>query len=303
MTGGTGMVGRNLQAHVRAGSHDVMAPPRSELDLLDEDEVSAWVAGACPEIVIHAAGKVGGIRANMEDPLNFMDVNMRIGRNVLMAAWRANVPRLINLASSCFYPARAQNPLREDQILTGPCESTNEGYALAKILVMRMGYYISRQNPALSYKTLIPCNLYGPWDDFSANGSHMLPAAIAKIHGALMAGDEEVEIWGDGTARREFMYAEDVADGIWAAVEQFDRLPEVMNLGVGADRTINEYYAAAARVIGWTGSFVHNLECPVGMKSKLLDITRQSVFGWSPQYTLEEGIAKTYAHYLEHDTA
>lgn len=300
LTGGSGMVGRNLQEHARAGVHKVLAPRRAELDLSDAQAVRDWVARHAPDVVIHAAGRVGGIQANIANPVAFLDENTTIGRNVLLAARAARVPRLVNLSSSCVYPAQGRNPLDEDQILTGALEPTNEGYALAKIFAMRLCDYISREDPALSYKTLIPCNLYGPWDTFTPGASHLLPAIIAKCHAARGAGTETVEIWGDGTARREFMYAEDAADGIWEAVARFDDLPSVMNLGLGHDHSVNDYYATAARVIGWDGAFTHDLSKPVGMKQKLVDTTRQRAFGWQASHSLEEGIAKTYAHYLEH---
>ncbi|MCY4348224.1 MAG: NAD-dependent epimerase/dehydratase family protein [Thiotrichales bacterium] len=298
ITGGSGMVGRNLRAHPIAKSHQVLAPERSELDLMYGEAVSAWLADAMPDIIIHNAGKVGGISANMSGLIEFLDANTMIGRNVLMAARSIGIPRVINLASSCFYPVNGRNPLSEDQILTGALEQTNEGYALAKVFCQRLCAYISRDGSGLAYKTLIPCNLFGPWDDFSPHGAHMLPAVIAKIHAARQQGSPEVEIWGDGTARREFMYAQDAADGIWAAVERFDDLPDVMNLGMGHDLSVREYYHAVANVIGWNGKFVLNLDRPVGVKRKLMDTSRQAAFGWQPKCTLEEGIAKTYAYFL-----
>lgn len=299
ITGGSGMVGRNLLAHPSAQAHQVLAPGRAELDLLDADAVRAWVAKNGPDLVIHAAGKVGGISANIAAPVDFLELNTRIGRNVLMSARAADVPRVVNLSSSCVYPAEGQNPLTEDQILTGALEPTNEGYAIAKIFAMRLCEYISREDPSLSYKTLLPCNLYGPYDDFSPTGSHLLPAIIRKVHDAKETGMGEVEIWGDGTARREFMYAADAADGIWAAVDRFNDLPDVMNLGLGKDHSVNDYYAAAAAVIGWKGSFTHDLSKPVGMKQKLVSVDRQTTFGWQANHSLQDGIAKTYAYYLE----
>ncbi len=295
------MVGRNLQDHAAATKFRILAPNRAELDLGDGAAVAAFLHLHKPDIVIHAAGKVGGIQANMAAPVEFLEQNTMIGRNVIMAARGAGVPRLINLASSCMYPAQGQNPLREESILTGALEPTNEGYALAKIFAMRLCEYISRESAALSYKTLIPCNLYGPHDTFAPGASHLLPAIITKVHAAKMAGQSHVEIWGDGTARREFMYAADAADGIWQAVARFDDLPALMNLGLGADHSVNEYYQAAARAIGWQGHFTHDLTKPVGMKQKLVDVSRQSGWGWAPSTSLDEGIRKTYRFYLEQE--
>lgn len=294
------MVGQNVQNHPRAANHTILAPRSAELDLTNSNATDAYVAANKPDLVIHAAGKVGGIQANIAAPVDFLELNTTIGRNILMAVRAARIPRLINLSSSCMYPANGHNPLTEDQILTGALEPTNEGYALAKIFAMRMCEYITREDPRLQYKTLIPCNLYGPHDTFDPGASHLLPAIITKVYEAKQSGAETVEIWGDGTARREFMYAEDAADGIWHAVENFETLPPLMNLGLGHDHSVNDYYSAAAQAIGWQGSFTHDLTKPVGMKQKLTSVDKQTTWGWTPKHSLTEGILKTYQFYLEH---
>ena len=303
LTGGGGMVGRNVQHHARAANHAILAPHSAKLDLANRAETNAYVAKHAPDVIIHAAGKVGGIQANIAAPVDFLEINTTIGRNILMAARAARVPRVINLSSSCMYPAAGENPLAEEQILTGALEPTNEGYALAKIFAMRLCEYITREDPALQYKTLIPCNLYGPHDKFDPGASHLLPAIITKVHDAQTTGAPTVEIWGDGMARREFMYTEDAADGIWHAVEHFDTLPPLMNLGLGHDHSVNDYYTAAASAIGWDGTFTHDLSKPVGMKQKLTAVDKQTAWGWQPKYSLSEGILKTYQHYLEHHTS
>lgn len=303
LTGSGGMVGQNVQAHARAVGHTLLAPRSSELDLTDSAATDAYVAQHAPNIIIHAAGKVGGIQANIAAPVDFLELNTTMGRNILMAARATRIPRVLNLSSSCMYPAAGNNPLTEDQILTGPLEPTNEGYALAKIFAMRLCDYITREDPELQYKTLIPCNLYGPHDTFDPKASHLLPAIITKVHEAKTSNAQTVEIWGDGTARREFMYAEDAADGIWHAVENFENLPPLMNLGLGHDHAVNDYYAAAAQAIGWDGSFIHDLSKPVGMKQKLTSVDKQTAWGWAPQHSLTDGILKTYKHYLEHHTS
>ena len=213
-------------------------------------------------MVIHAAGRVGGIQANIARPVDFLVTNTDLGRNVIMAAHQAGVTRLLNMASSCIYPRDAVNPLREDLILKGELEPTNEGYALAKIFALRLCQYINKQDTEVRYKTFVPCNLYGRYDNFSPEHSHLIPAIIHKIHQARLAGSETVEIWGDGTARREFMYVEDLADAVVKAIDDFDVVPEILNVGVGFDYSINEYYQAAARVVGWQGRFVHDTNTP-----------------------------------------
>ena len=299
ITGGRGMVGRNIVEHARATEWEVLAPGRAELDLMDRAAVDAYMATHQPDLIIHAAGKVGGIRANMAEPVEFLDQNVMIGRNVIMAARAAGVKRLINLGSTCIYPRNAPNPLAEDLLLTGELEPTNEGYALAKIMALRLCQYIRSEDPSFLYKTLIPCNLFGKHDKFDPKNSHLVPAIIHKVHQAQKSGDATVEIWGDGTARREFMYAEDLVDAIFRAADSLEELPDLINIGVGDDKSINDFYQVVAEVIGWKGDFTHDLSKPAGMARKLSDTSRQQAWGWAPQTSLEEGIAKTYQHYLE----
>jgi GDP-L-fucose synthase len=299
LTGGAGMVGRNLQDHPAAAQWLILAPRSSELDLNDAKAVQTYIDRHQPDLVIHGAGRVGGIQANIAQPVAFLEQNVTLGRNVIMAARTVGVPRLINLASTCMYPFAAPNPLTEDMILSGPLEPTNEGYALAKIIAMRLCDYIRTEDPAAEYKTLIPCNLYGPYDKFDPKNSHLLPAIIHKVHQATQEGSETVEIWGDGTARREFMYAPDLADAIWKAVDDMTALPGALNIGLGFDHSINDYYDAVAKVIGWQGRFTHDTSRPVGMKQKLCSTKRQTDWGWAPPTSLEDGVSQTYKYYLE----
>lgn len=298
LTGGSGMVGRNVAGFPAAAGWKLVAPGSRELDLRDAQATADYVRKLRPDVVIHAAGRVGGIQANIAAPVDFLVTNLDLGRNIVMAARAAGVPRLLNLGSSCMYPREAANPLVESSVLHGELEPTNEGYALAKIAVARLCQYVTREQPALAYKTLIPCNLYGPHDKFDPKHSHLVPAIIHKVHVAKTQGQSEVEIWGDGTARREFMFAPDLADAIWRAVETFDSLPDMMNVGVGRDHSVNDYYRIAAQVIGWTGRFVHDTSKPAGMKQKLVSIERQAAWGWTPATSLEDGIRATYQHYL-----
>ncbi|WP_299877015.1 GDP-L-fucose synthase [uncultured Sulfitobacter sp.] len=300
LTGGGGMVGRNIRAHDAAGAWDILAPRSAELDLTDAAAVDAYLISNKPEVVVHAAGRVGGIQANMANPVAFLEENIAIGRNVIMGAHKAGVPTLINLASTCMYPREGENPLREETILTGPLEPTNEGYAIAKIMAMKLCDYIRSEDPDAQYKTLIPCNLYGPYDKFDPKNSHLLPAIIRKVDEAMKSGSDTVEIWGDGTARREFMYAPDLADAVWKAVSNTKDVPGAMNVGLGHDHSINDYYATVAEVIGWEGTFTHDLTRPVGMKQKLCSTERQTAWGWQAPTSLRDGIAQTYQFYLEH---
>ena len=299
LTGGGGMVGRNVLEHPAIGEFEVLAPRSAELDLRDFNAVQAYLRKHLPDIVIHAAGKVGGIQANMAEPVGFLLENLDMGRNIVWGSRQTGIKRLINLGSSCMYPRNHSEPLSEDMVLTGELEPTNEGYALAKVLTARLCDYIARENVSYQYKTLIPCNLYGRHDKFDPVHSHLLPAIIHKVHQAKQNHEKTVEIWGDGTARREFMYAGDLADALVSAINHFDTLPSYMNVGVGYDFTINEYYHAAAEAMCYDGTFVHDLTKPVGMARKLVNIDRQQAWGWNAQSNLRAGVEKTYDYYLQ----
>jgi GDP-L-fucose synthase len=199
------------------------------------------------------------------------------------------------------YPRNAPNPLTEELVLAGELEPTNEGYALAKIVTARLCDYIRREQPEFQYKTMIPCNLYGRHDKFSPAHSHLIPAIIHKIHAAQKSGTTTADIWGDGHSRREFMYAGDFADAVMHGLAHFDTMPDLLNIGIGHDYTINEYYAAVAGVIGWQGTFEHDLSKPVGMRQKLVSTARQQAWGWQARTGLAEGIQHTYQYFLENN--
>jgi GDP-L-fucose synthase len=299
LTGASGMVGRNILEHPALDSYEVLKPNSAELNLLEFDKVRQYIVAHKPDVVIHAAGKVGGIQANLREPVSFLVDNLDMGRNTVLASHAAGVKRFINLGSSCMYPCDHEDAMTEDMVLTGQLEPTNEGYALAKILTARLCEYLTREDGAYQYKTLIPCNVYGSYDKFDPAHSHLLPAIIHKVHLAKTLEQQSVEIWGDGTARREFMYAGDLADAILRAIDFFDTLPSCMNVGLGCDHTVNDYYRSVAEVIGYTGSFVYDQSKPVGMKRKLVSIQQQQLWGWTASHSLKAGIEKTYAYYLK----
>ena len=299
LTGGGGMVGRNFLEHPRIAEFDVLAPRSSELDLCDFNAVQTYLRKNQPDMVIHAAGKVGGIQANMREPVSFLMDNLDMGRNIVWGSHQAGIKRLINLGSSCMYPRNHSEPLREEEVLKGELEPTNEGYALAKVVTSRLCEYIMREDGAYQYKTLIPCNIYGHYDKFDPANSHLVPAIIHKISQAKQSGQQTVEIWGDGTARREFMYAGDLADAMVRAIKVFDSMPFMMNVGLGHDYTIKEYYETVADILGYEGGFTYDLTKPVGMARKLVSIERQQSWGWEVNHDLRAGIEKTVNYYLE----
>ena len=299
LSGSSGMVGRNLLDHPSMDRFDMLTPNRQEFNLVDFEQTKNYIDRHQPDLIIHAAGRVGGIQANMREPVRFLMDNLDMGRNIVWAARQAGVKRLINLGSSCMYPRNHNEPLTETMILSGSLEPTNEGYALAKVVTAKLCDYISHENSSFQYKTLIPCNLYGFYDKYDPAHSHLIPAIIHKIHSAVLRKEKAVEIWGDGTARREFMYAGDLADALSRAISDFESLPSHMNIGLGYDHSINEYYEAVAAVINYQGEFIHNTDKPVGMARKLLSVEKQISWGWSANHTLRSGIEKTYQYYLK----
>ena len=298
LTGSGGMVGQNLLEHPDFSEFDVLTPRSRDLNLCDYDIVQRYLRKHRPDLVVHAAGKVGGIQANILQPDEFLLINLDMGRNIVWASRQAGIRRLINLGSSCMYPRNHSEPLSEDMLLKGELEPSNEGYALAKIVTARLCQYIMHKDASYSYKTLIPCNIYGRHDKFDPTHSHLLPAIIHKLHQAKQSQQKAVEIWGDGTARREFMYSGDLAAAIIHAIKKFETLPPLMNVGLGYDYTINEYYQTAAEVMSYTGDFIHDLTKPVGMKRKLVSVKQLQSLGWTPLHDLREGIKKTYQFYL-----
>jgi GDP-L-fucose synthase len=300
LTGANGMVGRNVVSHSAASYFDWLTPSRRDLDLADVNAVLAYIDFHKPDLVIHAAGLVGGIQANMAEPVRFLVDNLQLGVNLLTACKAVGVPRVINLGSSCMYPRAAVNPLKESSVLEGGLEPTNEGYALAKIVAARLCNYISQECSWLSYKTVIPCNLYGRFDHFEPNRSHMIPAVIHKLHQAKLTGATNVNIWGDGMSRREFMYAQDLAGFLFYAIDHFDAMPNSINVGLGQDWSINEYYQAVSKIVGYAGEFTHDLSKPAGMRQKIVDTQLLDTFGWQAPTKLEQGLVATYQYYLEY---
>ena len=291
------MVGKNILEYSKKYNYIFLSPSSTELNLLDYNSVDNFIKKNNPDFIIHAAGKVGGIQANIKEPVSFLINNIDMGRNIIMAAKSNNIKNLLNLSSSCMYPRNAENPLSESLILKGELEPTNEGYAIAKIMSTRLCEYIVKEDDSKNYKTVIPCNLYGKYDKFDPRNSHLIPAVISKIYKAKLSDSREISIWGDGKSRREFMYTEDLADFIFYAITNFDKMPQNINVGLGHDYSIDDYYLKIATVLGYKGKFSHDLSKPTGMKQKLIDDTKLKEFGWKSKTTLTEGLRKTIDYY------
>ena len=299
VAGHRGLVGSAILRRLQAsGFENLAVRARSELDLTDQRAVDGFFAAERPEYVFLAAAKVGGILANSTYPADFIRVNLQIQTNVIDAAYRHGVRKLLFLGSSCIYPRLAPQPMREEHLLTGPLEPTNEAYAIAKIAGIKMCQAYRRQY-GFNAISLMPTNLYGPGDNFDLETSHVLPALIRKFHEAKVSGEREVVVWGTGTPRREFLHVDDLADAALFLMERYDS-EEIINVGVGEDLSIRELAELVAEVVGYRGEITFDTSKPDGMPRKLLDVSRLFELGWRPRIPLREGIRQTYEWFVQH---
>ncbi len=316
IAGHRGLVGsaimRNLQAR---GYANLLTRTHAELDLTNQRAVNAFFATEEPDYVFLAAAKVGGILANNEYPAEFIRDNLAIQTNLIHAAWKSGVKRLLFLGSSCIYPKLAPQPMQEEHLLGGPLEPTNRPYALAKIAGIEMCWSYNRQYQT-QYLAVMPTNLYGPGDNYHPQNSHVIPALLRKFHEAKQAGSPTVTVWGTGTPRREFMYSEDMADACVFLMNlpdaQFvpllgqdrnDGLPPLVNIGVGEDLTIAELAALVKNVTGYAGDIVFDTAKPDGTPRKLLDVSRLKALGWEPAMPLAEGLRAAYRWFVDCEAA
>jgi GDP-L-fucose synthase len=299
VAGHRGLVGSALVRRLEAGGYrTLLLPSRSDLDLQDQAAVDRFFDAERPEVVFLAAARVGGIMANATFPADFITSNLGIGLHVVTAAHRTGVRRLLNLGSSCVYPREAPQPMREEHLLTGPLEPTNEPYAVAKIAVLKLCESYNRQW-GTDFVSVMPTNLYGPGDNFDLETSHVLPALMRKFHEAKSAGADEVMVWGSGRPRREFLHVDDLADACVFVMEQAEP-PELVNVGLGHDLSIAELAETIRDVVGFQGRITFDASKPDGTPRKLLDISRMEAAGWRARIPLRAGIEDTYRWFLEH---
>jgi GDP-L-fucose synthase len=299
VAGHRGLVGsaivRRLQ---RGGCNKLLLAGRDQLDLRSRDSVEAFFAANKPEIVFLAAAKVGGIHANNSYPAQFLFDNLQIQDNVIDAAYRHGAKKLTFLGSSCIYPKLAPQPIREDYLLTGPLEPTNEWYAIAKIAGIKLCQAYRREY-GFNAISLMPTNLYGPGDNFDLSNSHVLPALMRKFHEAKANGDPQVVMWGSGTPRREFLHVDDLADAVVQLTGTYEG-EDIVNIGVGEDISIRELAELMREVTGYPGEIVNDTSKPDGTPRKLLDVSRLHALGWEARIPLRQGIEDTYRWFLEH---
>jgi GDP-L-fucose synthase len=300
VAGHRGLVGSAVVRELRRrGYENLLLRTSTELDLRNQAAVAGFFAAERPEYVILAAAKVGGIHANDSFPADFIRDNLQIETNVIDSAWRSGTKKLCFLGSSCIYPKLAPQPMREDMLLTGPLEPTNEWYAIAKIAGIKLCQAYRKQH-GFNTITLMPTNLYGPGDNFDLQNSHVLPALLRRFHDAAQGGAPEVVVWGTGTPRREFLHVDDLATAVVHLMLGYDGA-EPVNVGCGSDVTIRELAEMVASAVGYSGRISFDAAKPDGTPRKLLDVQRIFGMGWRPQITLSEGIAGTYAWFRSHE--
>ena len=296
VAGHRGMAGAAIVRRLQREQCQIVTASRGELDLLRQADVHTWVANQRIDAIFLAAATVGGIMANSRRPAEFLYENLVIETNVIHAAKCAGVKKLLFLGSSCIYPRMAEQPMKEEALLTGALEPTNEWYAIAKIAGIKLCAAFRRQY-GCDFISVMPTNLYGPGDRYDAENGHVVAALIMKVHAAKMANSATVELWGSGTARREFLFTEDLADACVFVMKNYSG-EMFLNVGTGRDMTILELAESIARVAGWKGTFTFDRSKPDGMPRKVMDVSRLTALGWSAQSTFDEGIKQAYDWYV-----
>jgi nucleoside-diphosphate-sugar epimerase len=297
ITGSNGMVGKNILQN-KNKKFKFISPSKKELNLYNFKKLKKYLISEKPDLIIHAAGDVRGILYNKNNNFSSLINNSEMGKNIVLAAYESKIKYIFNISSSSIYPVEAKTPFRENQILTGKLDGTNEGYALSKIFAQKLCDYITENNSDFYYKTIIPCNLYGKFDNFDKFKGQMIPSVISKLHDAKITKQKTVYIWGSGKSKREFMYAKDFSRFMNFAILNFSKIPQTINIGTGKEYSINYYYKIISEILGYKCQYKNDLKYPEGVKSKIVNIEKQKKLKWSPIYSLEKGIKETYRYYL-----
>lgn len=293
VTGASGMLGQHLVPMLENRGYQVLAPSRNDVDLTDAAATSAYIQSNTIDAVIHCAAYVAGIASSKASKHHSFDANVSMGMNLIRSCLDNKISTLLNVGSATVYPSDAPQPLSETSLGQGAFEGPIEGYALSKYVVYRACAMANEQYD-VAFKTILPCNLFGPYDNFSLETGHMLPAILHRMHQAKEHDNAPIVIWGDGSAKREFLYAPDLADFICFSLENFEALPEVMNVGSGVEVSVKEMHQHMAKITGYSGELKHDLDKPVGRLRRYLDLHHQQRLGWSPKTPFEEALALTY---------
>ncbi len=296
VAGETGLVGRAVLRRLESENVEILSAPHSVLDLTDQSGTCEWISRHKPDVVIMAAGKVGGIGANNTDQVAFLNENLSMAQNVIHGSFKANVQNLIYLGSSCIYPKMVEQPIKESALLTGALEPTNEGYALAKIAGLKLCQYYNEQY-GMNYISVMPTNLYGTCDYFDEDKSHVIPSLILKIHQAKVQNKKSVSLWGTGTPLREFLYVDDLADGLIHLLTNYSGSAPI-NIGSGQEISIQDLSKKITDIVGYTGHIEFDASKPDGTPRKLLDSTKINDIGWYAETPLDVGLRQTYEWFL-----
>ena len=301
ITGASGMLGKSLINQLRIKKYSFLAPSSKELNLLDPYSIKKYMFKKKPNYIVHLAGYVGGIGANMNDPIRFLHSNIIMGMNLIDVAHKMEIKNFLNIGSSCIYPAKENKPMNESKLLGGEFEKTNEGYALAKLSIIKFCEYVSKSKD-YNYFSLIPCNIYGPNDNFDEKTGHVVSSLIDRIYRAKKNNSKDVEIWGTGKSKREFIYVDDVSRAILKFLFNKKIIKDNLywlNIGMGTDLSIKSLFLKIAKIIGYNGKIINNLNKPDGAKRKLLNIKKAKKLGWHPKINLETGLKKTINWYVK----
>ena len=293
VTGASGMLGQHLVTMLENRGYQVLAPSREDVDLTDAAATSTYLQSNTIDAVVHCAAYVAGIASSKASKHHSFDANVSMGMNLIRSCLDNKISTLLNVGSATVYPSDAPQPLSETSLGQGAFEGPIEGYALSKYVVYRACAMANEQYD-VAFKTILPCNLFGPYDNFSLETGHMLPAILHRMHQAKEQDNAPIVIWGDGSAKREFLYAPDLADFICFSLENFEALPEVMNVGSGVEVSVKEMHQHMAKITGYSGELKHDLDKPVGRLRRYLDLHHQQRLGWSPKTPFEEALALTY---------
>lgn len=296
--GSTGFLGQNFMYHKSNKDHEILSPDRDKLDLFDKKKVFDYIRLNKPDLIINCAGKVGGIAANLDNSFDFLNENLLLNSNVIISSYENKIKKLINFGSSCMYPSQATNPLLESEIMNGKFEITNEGFALAKTVSLKLCDYISKKNEGYFYRTIIPCNMFGKFDHYgNINRSHMIAAAIKKIYDAKLNNKIEVQVWGSGKVRREYTNAYNVADFVYANLDKIEEFPNYFNLGTNTDFTIKEYYQMIMEIFDLKANLVFDKSKPDGIYQKLINTKYPFTLNWTEPKNLKFSLTEAVEYY------
>ncbi len=293
VTGGNGLVGSTLVRNLLQNKYRIYAPPKKELNLLFKNKIDNYLKSKKINFVIHAAAKVGGIMDNKIHRIDYLTNNTVINNNIIISSFKNKIRYFLNISSSCMYPRNISGLLDEKMINDGNLEPTNEGHAFSKLFSVKLCKFISEDNEGYHYKSLIPCNIYGDNDNFNLNSSHFIPAIINKISTAKLKKQKKIDVWGDGSPKREIMHVNDLSDGIIFCIKNFHILPNFLNIGSGKDYEIIKYYKIIAKILKHKSEFVFDKSKPNGMKKKLLNVKKINKLGWKSKITPQKGLKNT----------